>query len=87
MEYVSEIIITDGNPVTVYLYEDEQKLFKYFVPNDPEIRHVQISARGKDVFSKFQLLTVKGNDAPGTDRRKHAWPAWNNGFVSRFEPG
>lgn len=87
LEYVEEMVIEDGVPVTVYLYEDEERIFKFFVPEDQEIRHIQISARGKDVFSKFQLLTVKGNDPPGTDRRTHAWPAWNNGFVSRFEPG
>ena len=87
LEYVQEIVIQDGEPTTIYLYEDEERIFKYFVPDDSEIRHVQISARGKDVFSKFQLLTVKGNDPPGTDRRRHSWPAWNNGFVSRFEPG
>jgi hypothetical protein len=87
VEYVQEIIIQLGEPVTVYLYEDEERIFKLFVPDNPKIRHIQISARGKDVFSKFQLLTVKGNDPPGTDRRRHSWPCWNNGYVSRFEPG
>jgi hypothetical protein len=87
LEYVEEIILYPGKPITFYLYEDEERIFRYFVPDEKDIKHVQISARGKDSFSKFQLLTVKGNDPPGTDRRKHSWPAWNNGYVSRFEPG
>ena len=87
MEYIDEIIIEDGVSVTVYLYENEEKIFKYFVPDDNDIRHVQISSRAQESISKFEMLTVKGNDPPGTDRRRHSWPAWNNGYVSRFEPG
>lgn len=87
MEYIEELILTDGVSIRVYLYENEERIFKYFVPDDSEIRHVQISARAQDSFSKFEILTVKGNDPPGTNRRRHSWPVWNNGYVSRFEPG
>lgn len=87
LEYIEEYILTESKPIEVYLYEGQEKLFRFYVPNDTDIKHIQISSRGKDSFSKFQMLTVKGNDPPGTDRLTHSWPVWNNGWVSRFEPG
>jgi hypothetical protein len=84
-EFAAEIIMKDAEPVTLYLNANEERILKYFVPEATDITHITISSRAWNTFNKFTMLTQKGNEMPGTDRQLHSWPAWNNGYVAKFD--
>lgn len=81
-ELAAELMLEDAKPLQLYMKANETKIIRFFVPEDAEINHISISTRAWNSFSKFQQLTQKGNEMPGTDRLPHSFPAWDNGYIA-----
>ena len=77
-------MLTEGKPFSSFLTKEEERVFKFFVPEDASIDHVNIHAIATDAFKSFELLVGYNNTLPDS---KHSYvrPAWTNGYEARFD--
>ena len=68
----------------IYFNENQQRIFRFHVPNDSSIEEVQIRGINKNKFAQFEMLVNKGGRVPDTSNALILWPAWENGYIGKF---
>jgi hypothetical protein len=61
-----------------------QRIVRITIPDDPEIKSLEIRGINENKFAKFEMLITKGNELPSSDNALYLRAAWENGYVGKF---
>jgi hypothetical protein len=67
-----------------YFRENQQRIFRFEIPNDTSIDAIDFRGISENKFAKFEMLIMKGNEVPDTSKALILAPAWENGYIGKF---
>lgn len=85
MGFATEQWLEDGKEIEQYFYPNTERLYKFSVPDDPEIQAIEFRTNAVDHFDKYLVLVAKGDEEPSTNTGKFFRAAWQNGYVGKIE--
>lgn len=85
MGFATELWLEDGKEIEQYFYPHTERIFKFHIPDDPEIQAIEFRTNAVEHFDKYLVLVAKGDEEPSTNHGKFFRAAWQNGYVGKIE--
>lgn len=83
-ELTEELFFSPGKSQRLYFHDNQERIIRISIPNDPNITTIEISGIGEDKFNKFNIIMALGNNIPSSENALYLRPAWENGYVGKF---
>ena len=83
--FATEQWLEDGKEIEQYFYPNQERIYKFAVPDDETIQSIEFRTNAVDHFDKYLVLVAKGDDEPSTNKGKFFRAAWQNGYVGKIE--
>lgn len=84
VEITTELNLKPGKMFRLYFKENQQRILRFEIPNDPQIEEVVIKGISEDLLGNFEMLVLRGNEVPDTSKALFLGPAWENGYIGKF---
>lgn len=55
VDEVTEMELSDATPLTLTLHPNEERVVRFYVPNNPNITHITISTVAENQFAAFSM--------------------------------
>lgn len=84
-ELEAEIELKPNKMHKIYFQKDQQRIMRFEVPDSEDIYYIDFKGIADDAFGQFEMLIINGNKVPDTSQALILAPAWENGYVAKFE--
>ena len=84
-ELDAEIIMDPGKMNKIYFKANQQRIFKFRIPDSSEIEQIEIKGINENKFAKWDMFVLQGNVVPDTSKAIKLESAWENGYIGLFK--
>lgn len=74
--FTEEFQLEDGKEIEQYFYPNQERIYKFYIPENPNITSIEFVTNAVDHYDKYLVLLSKGNEYPSTNTGKFFRPAW-----------
>ena len=60
-EVTEEMVLETGRSYQLYFKEEQERVIRFEIPNDPNITIVEIKGINTNKFDRFNIIMTKGN--------------------------
>jgi hypothetical protein len=60
-EVAEEMVLETGRSYQLYFKEEQERVIRFEIPNDPNITTVEIKGINTNKFDRFNIIMTKGN--------------------------